>query len=115
MEGIPDSLIEAAEIDGCSGMLILVRIILPNVKPAWLTLAIFTFQNSWNMTGTTVIFTEELKFLPTALNEITSGGLIARAGVSSATVVVLMLPPILFFIFSQSRVMETMANAGIKE
>lgn len=115
MEGIPDSLIEAAEIDGCSSMKILTKIVLPNVKPAWLTLAIFSFQSSWNTAGSGFIFTEELKFLPTAMREISSGGAISRAGVASATSVVLMLPPILFFILSQSRVMETMANAGIKE
>ena len=115
MEGIPDSLIEAAEIDGCNDMEILVRIVLPNVKPAWLTLGIFSFQSSWGTAGTGFIFSEQLKFLPTALSEISAGGAVSRAGVASATIVVLMLPPILFFVLSQSRVMETMANAGIKE
>ena len=115
MDGIPDSLIEAAQIDGCKEYGILFRIILPNVKPAWLTLAIFTFQATWGTNGSGLIFTEELKFLPTAMSQITSGTSIARVGITAATAVLMMIPPILFFILSQSNVLETMSSAGIKE
>ena len=47
------------------------------------------------------------------MSSVTAGG-IARAGTSMAITVILMLPPILVFLFTQSNVMETMSNSGIK-
>ena len=111
---IPDSLCEAAKIDGAGDFRIYIQIIMPNVKPAWLTLALFSFQSLWNSTSSTYIFSEELKTLPYALNQIASGG-IARAGAAAAGVVVMMVVPIIFFIVSQSSIMETMASSGLKE
>ena len=46
--GIPDSMIEAARIDGCGEIKILTKIILPNTYPAWSSLIIFTALGSWN-------------------------------------------------------------------
>ena len=115
MEGIPTSLIEAARIDGASEFGIFFRIVMPNVKPAWLTLMIFTFQSAWNSTGQTFIFDEELKMLPIAVTQIISSNAIARMGVGMASTVFLMIPPIVLFILSQSQVIQTMAHAGIKE
>lgn len=116
MEPIPTALLEAARIDGCSEFYILFRIVMPNVKPAWLTLAIFSFQSVWNDTSTQqFVFRENLRTLPTLLSQIVSGAGIARAGAAAAASVVLMIPPILLFIVSQSSVMKTMAHAGIKE
>jgi ABC-type glycerol-3-phosphate transport system permease component len=87
---------------------------MPNVKPAWLTLLIFTFQSLWNGAGSRFIYTESLKVLPTILNQISSAG-IARAGVGSAVAVVLMIPPIITFLLVESNVLETMAHSGIKD
>ena len=115
MEQIPISLIESARLDGASEFRIVFSLVFPNVKPAWLTLAIFTFQAVWNQTGTSFIFDENLKLLPTALNQITASNSMARMGVGMAATVILMLPPIVFFIISQSNVVKTMAFAGIKE
>lgn len=115
MEPIPVALLEAARIDGYNEFNILFRIVMPNVKPAWLTLAIFAFQSSWNSTASQqFIFKENLRTLPVLLSQI-SGSSIARAGVSAAATVFLMLPPIILFIFAQSSVVQTMAYAGIKE
>lgn len=114
MEGIPGAIIESARIDGAGEWRVFFSLIMPMVKPAWLTLAIFTFQSVWNTTGLQYIYTENLKTLPTALSQMTSSGL-TMAGVSSAVAVLLMLPPILMFIFTQSNVMETMSHSGIKD
>ena len=111
---IPDSLIEAAHIDGSGEYAILFRIVMPNVKPAWLTLAIFSFQSLWNVGSTPYIYREELKTMPYALSQIVSGGII-RAGAGAAVTVVIMMVPILFFVFSQAQIMETMTASGIKE
>ncbi|MDR1952865.1 MAG: carbohydrate ABC transporter permease [Clostridiales Family XIII bacterium] len=111
---IPMSLIEAAKIDGAGTFMIFWRIVMPNVKPAWLTLIIFTFQPIWAGAGAIYIYDEAHKVLPTVLGQIAAGGL-ARAGVGAAAAVVLMAPPILLFLFTQSKVLETMAASGIKE
>lgn len=113
MTQIPDALLEAAKIDGANELSIWWRIVMPNVKPAWLTLMILSFQQLWNQTGGSFIFSESLKPLPTLMSQIAAAG-IARAGVGAAVALVLMIPPIVLFIISQSSVMETMVNAGIK-
>ncbi len=114
MEQIPNTLLEAARIDGAGEFTTFLKIGMPNVKPAWLTLIIFSFQDLWNMQGSNYIYSEELKTLPYALSQISSGG-IARAGAASAVVVIMMSVPIIVFIISQSSIIETMASSGIKE
>ena len=114
MSQIPDSLIEAARIDGAGEFKIFWRIIMPNVKPAWLTISIFCFQGLWNSPSSTYIYSEQLKSLPYALSQIVSGGII-RAGAAAAVGVVMMIVPIIFFVFSQTQIMETMATSGMKE
>ncbi len=113
MATIPKEMLEAARIDGASEKQIYWKIVMPNVKPASMTLIIFAFQAIWNNTGGTMIFSEELKVLPGILSAITAGG-IARAGVSSAAVLILMLPPVLIFCLTQRRVIETMSMSGMK-
>lgn len=113
MSVIPDAMLEAAEIDGAGKMRSFWKIVMPNVKPAWLTLLIFVFQTYWNGTGSNYIYTEALKPLPTILSQISTAG-IARAGTGSAISVLLMLPSLVLFIVSQSRIVETMAYSGIK-
>lgn len=114
MEGISTSLLEAARIDGMNEFQIYWSIVMPNVKPAWLTMIIFAFQGMWSMTGGNFIYKEELKMLPTALAQIQSGG-IARAGVAAAANLLMFIPPVIMFLVTQSSIMETMAHAGIKE
>jgi ABC-type glycerol-3-phosphate transport system permease component len=111
---VPDSTLEAARIDGTGEYRICFSIVMPSVKPAWLTLIIFTFQSIWNSTGTQqYVFSEELKQLPAVLTSIATGG-IARSGAAAAGSVLLMVPPIVIFLFAQSSVMETMTHSGMK-
>lgn len=114
MSQLPDSVIEAATIDGAGKVKIFFKICLPLVKPALLTAVIFTFQNFWNSTGGSYIYSEEMKMLPTVLSQITSAG-ISRVGVGAATALILVIPSMVIFILSQSKVVETMAFSGIKE
>ncbi len=115
MDGsFPDSLLEAARIDGAGYPLIFWKIVMPMVKPAWLTLLLFAFSEMWATSSGTTIFTEALKTLPNAMSQITAGG-IARTGNAMATTVIMMIPPILVYLISQSNVMETMSNAGMKD
>lgn len=114
MEQIPDSLLEAARIDGAKEFTVFLKIAMPQVKPAWLTLIIFCFQDLWNLQGSNYIFSEELKTLPYALSQISAAG-ISRAGATSAVAVIMMIVPIVIFVISQSNIIETMASSGIKE
>ena len=114
MDGFPMSLIEAAKIDGAPEMLIFWKLVMPNVKPAWLTISIFSIQNLWNNAQITYIYTESKKMLRYALDQVALGG-IARQGQQNAVIVFTMSVPIVFFIFSQSQIMETMATSGLKD
>ena len=111
---IPDSLLEAARIDGAGEIRVFLNIVMPNVKPALLTVLVLAFQNIWNTGSAGVVFDEALKLLPTALGQISAGG-IARTGVSAAATLLLMIPPILAFIITQSKMLQTMAHSGIKD
>ncbi|MCL2361521.1 MAG: carbohydrate ABC transporter permease [Defluviitaleaceae bacterium] len=115
MEQIPDSLLESAQIDGASEYRTFFSIVMPNVKPAWLTLAILMFQQLWGNTGGMFIRSEQLRPLNFALLLITQGGVPARAGASAAVGLIIMSVPITFFIISQSSIIETMTTSGMKE
>ena len=114
MEGLPTSLIEAAKIDGANEWTVFSKIVMPNVKPAWMTLIIFSVQGLWNNRASTYIYSEERKTLVYALQQIQSGG-IARTGQGAAVLVVVMIVPILIFVFSESQILETMASSGLKD
>ena len=114
MEGLPTSLIEAAKIDGANEWRVFTSIVMPNVKPAWLTLIIFSVQGLWNNRAATFIYSEEKKTLVYALQQIQSGG-IARTGQSAAVQVIVMAVPICIFILSESQILETMASSGLKD
>ncbi|MBR6743077.1 MAG: carbohydrate ABC transporter permease [Clostridia bacterium] len=111
---VPDALLEAARIDGAGIMRIFIQIVMPLVKPAWLTLFLFSFRDMWSIVPSGTIFSEQLKTLPQVMTSIAAGG-IARTGSSMAASVILMLPPIIVFWLTQSNVMETMSSSGIKE
>lgn len=114
MGQIPDAIIEAAKLDGAGALRTCWQVVMPNVKPAWLTLMIFAFQGAWQITGYSFIYNEALKPIPTVMQQISAAG-IARAGVAAAAVVITMIPPIIVFLFCQSNVMETMAQSGLKD
>lgn len=114
MVGVPNTILEAARIDGSGEQRIFWRIVMPSVKPAWMTLIIFCIQNLWGATGGNYIYNEELKTLPYALSQVMSAGLV-RAGASAAITTLMMIVPMCVFVITQSNIMETMMSSGIKE
>lgn len=114
MVQIPDSMLEAAKIDGANEFQIYWKVIMPLCKPAWITLVILSFQQMWGTTGGIFIYSEELKPISYVLTQLVSGG-IARTGVSSAVSLIMLIVPVTVFVISQSNVIETMASSGIKE
>ena len=111
---VPNTLLEAARIDGAGVLKMYWKVVMPIMKPAWMTVLLFSFQGMWSVVPNGTIFSEELKTLPYVMSSITAGG-IARSGSAMAVTVILMIPPIIVFMFTQSNVMETMSNSGIKE
>jgi len=111
---LPDTVLESAKIDGAGDMHTFWRIVMPIVKPAWLTLIIFSFQGLWNMGSTIYIYSENLKPLNYAMQQILTAG-ISRQGAAAASAVIMMIVPIVVFVLSQSNVVETMATSGMKD
>ncbi len=114
MEGLPMSLIEAAKIDGANEWKVFTGIVMPNVKPAWLTMIIYSVQGLWNNRASMYIYSEERKTLVYALGQIQSGG-IARTGQAAAVSIIVMIVPVITFILSESQILETMASSGLKD
>lgn len=111
---VPDSLIEAASIDGASQWQVFWKIVMPCVKPALLTQLLLSVQSLWNLGSTTYVFSDEKKTLAYALNQIVSGG-VARAGVGAAVTVFMMIVPITIFIICQNNIIDTMSTSGLKD
>jgi ABC-type glycerol-3-phosphate transport system permease component len=111
---IPDAMIEAAKVDGAGLLKICWGIVMPNSKPALMTIIIFQFQAVWNAETGSLAYNEALKTIPTVVKQIAAAG-IARQGAIASAAVVLMVPPLLIFVLAQRNVMETMAHAGMKD
>ena len=111
---VPDEILESARIDGAGILKIFMTVVMPMVKPAWLTLIVFSVQYLWSVGATPLIYSENLKTLNYALGQIIAAG-IARSGVATAIAVLMMSVPITVFLFTQSKIIETMSSSGIKE
>ena len=111
---VPDTVLESARLDGASELKTYWTIAMPMVKPAWLTLIIYSFQSLWNAGASMYIHSEQLKSFSYAITQITAGG-IKRAGASAAATVIMMMVPILVFVVSQSNIIETMGSSGMKD
>lgn len=111
---VPDALLESARLDGSNEWHTFWHIVMPIVKPAWLTLIIFSFQGLWNSGSNILIQSEQLKTLNYALAQIVNGG-IARAGSAAASAVVMMIVPVTVFVITQSNIVETIATSGMKD
>lgn len=117
VEQIPNDLIEAARIDGAGEMLIYWKIIMPMLSPAWATLMVFSFVSMWNDYFSALIYIndEAKKTLPLALQTISGGSTsIGRAGAVAAATLLMTVPTVIVFSFSQKKIMQTMVHSGIK-
>ena len=111
---VNDSVLESARLDGAKELKIFWIIAMPMVKPAWLTLIIYSFQGLWNAGASSYIYSEQYKSFNYAIGQILAGG-IKRAGAGGASLVLMMSVPILVFVISQSNIIETMGSSGMKD
>ena len=105
-------LLEAARIDGAGELRIFFKIVMPLLKPAWLTLIILAIQSLWGA-GSSFTYSEIYKTLPQAFAQISTGS-IERTGASAAISLIMISVPLICFIVMQSKIIDTMASSGIK-
>lgn len=113
LDNVPNEMIEAARIDGASEFVIYRKLIMPMLKPAWMTVVIFTFISIWNTTAAQFIYSEDMKMLPAMLSSLSTAG-VTRTGVAAAVGVMMMFPSVVIFLLSQNSIVETMAHSGLK-
>jgi len=117
---IPNEVIEAAQIDGASDVQVYRRIILPMIKPAIATIAILTFQATWNNADISAMYinSESLKTFAFYLSTLTStsagANVVAGQGIAAAASLIMFLPNLIIFMLLQSQVMSTMSHSGLK-
>jgi multiple sugar transport system permease protein len=117
-QGLPQALIDAARMDGCSELEIIFRVLWPNIKPTLVTVAILTFIGSWNevLWPLIVIRDEHLMTMPQLVTLFAVGGRAdAQLGVKIAAAVVLALPVMIAFLFFQKHFIQSMASTGLKD
>lgn len=119
MEQIPDSLMEAAQIDGAGYVRIHFTIVMPVVKPALVTAFILVFQSFWTNTGDKYIYAEAQKGFAYVVGQLASGKIsgvgASFQGISSASAVIMFAVPLVVFLIMQNNVVSTMATSGMKE
>lgn len=117
LDQVPDTLLEAARIDGASELRVFWSVIMPLARPAWASLTIFSWIGTWNDEFAPLIFarTEAMKTLPLAIHTLFSGAqVVARQNAAAAAGLLQLLPTLIIFVLLQKRVIETMAHSGIK-
>ncbi|HEY9604092.1 MAG TPA: carbohydrate ABC transporter permease [Allocoleopsis sp.] len=114
-QGVPKELEEAARMDGCSELGLWWNVMLPTVRPALVTLAIFVFIGSWSDFLWPLIVLDRPEYYTLPLGVATLAGtfsldwrLIAAGSVISIT------PVILFFLFMQRYIVPTDTSSGVK-
>ena len=111
---VSNEALESARLDVASEFRVFWSIAMPMVKPAWLTLIVYSFQGLWNTGSSIYIHSEQLKTFNYAISQILSAGII-RAGASTAAMVIMMIVPVTVFIITQSNIIETMSSSGMKD
>lgn len=115
--GIPQALIDAARIDGCSDFRIIFSIIWPLSRPVVITVAILSFMASWNEVLWPIIVVRErtLMTLPQIVTLFTIGGQAeAQLGLQLAAATLLALPIIVAYAIFQRYFIESMVSSGVK-
>ena len=112
---LPDSLLEAARLDGCSELGVLLRIVMPNTFPAWASLIVFVAMASWNnlLAPMIYIFNEEKYPIPYALYAFQSAHTTSYE-LLSAGMMISILPIILIYILFQKNFQANLMAGAVK-
>lgn len=112
---VPRELDEAATLDGAGHLRIFTRIVLPNIRPALATLAVFAFMQSWNsfLWPLIILRSPELQTFPVALQAL-QGQYTTQWDVVMAGSVVSVLPMLALYVVAQRYVVQGVASSGLK-
>lgn len=108
---------EAAYLDGCSGPNTFLKIMLPLVQPAVITVTIFNFMSVWNEFFMALIFTTSESTYPVGvglLNIINSMKYTGNYGGMFAAVIIVFLPTFLLYIFMSEKIIAGVTGGGVK-
>lgn len=113
---IPEELEDAARIDGCSRIQVLLRVVLPLATPGVVTAAIFSMASAWNeyLYALIFLFKDNLKTVQVGLAALRIGDTI-RWGPMMAGAVIATLPPVLLYMFLQRYIVEGLTAGAVKE
>jgi len=115
VEGVPRELDEAATLDGAGHLRIFTLIVLPLIRPALATVAVFAFMGSWNsfLWPLVVIRSPEFMTLPLGLSTL-QGQFTTRWDVVMAGSVVSIIPIAIVYLLAQRHIIAGVATTGIK-
>lgn len=115
MGSVPDDLLEAARIDGCSENRLFIRIVIPLIKPVIVSLTVFTFITSWNdfLWPLVTCTNQNMQTLTLAISAL-KGNYSTNYGLVMAGSVLAFLPPFILYIFLQKQFVEGIALSGVK-
>ena len=108
---------EAAYLDGCSGPNTFLKIMLPLIQPAIITVTIFNFMSVWNEFFMALIFTSSESMAPVGvglLNIINSMKYTGNVGGMFAAVIIVFLPTFLLYIFMSEKIIAGVTGGGVK-
>lgn len=112
---LPDSMLEAARLDGCNELSILLRIVMPNTFPAWSSLIVLVAMGSWNnlLAPMLYIFDAEKYPIPYALYSFQSAHT-TYYNLLSAGMMISIIPIVIIYIIFQSRFQNNLLAGSMK-
>ena len=116
MRGIPLSLFEVARLEGLSSWQVVWSIVIPLIRPAFLSIGIIMFINSWNeYVWPLLILQDKASYtLPLALQMFMSAEGGSDWGIAMAVATLTSLPPLLLYLTCQKYILRTFLQSGLK-
>lgn len=116
MTAIPDTVLEAAEIDGAGTLRTFWQVGLPMMRPGLAGLAIFLFMQSWNqlLLPLTYLQSNEMQTYPVFLSNLNSSYAMPQTNLALATAVLSTIPLLIVFIFGQRHFVAGVTSGAVK-
>jgi multiple sugar transport system permease protein len=114
-QGIPDSILEAARIEGCTELYVFNRIVLPCISPGVSTMAIFNFVSSWNnYMGPLIIMSDNKKYTMPVMIAMIRGLYMTNYGAMYLAITISIIPIIIIYIFSSNYIISGLTTGSEK-
>lgn len=115
VKNLPSDLLEAADIDGCSEARKFVSIVLPLIKPAIVSLVIFTFISIWgSLLWPLIASSGDMMTVTLAVANLRNNFTTVRYGLVMAGTTCAFLPPFILYLILQKQFVEGIALSGVK-